>query len=326
MSADARAFWVVAPSRGELRPAALPSRGEGDVEVEALYSAVSRGTELLVFGGHVPASEHARMRAPFQDGDFALPVKYGYASVGRVVAGPPALRGRAVFCLYPHQDRYVVPAAAVCPLPGDVPPARAVLAANLETALNALWDAGAQPGDRISVVGGGVVGGLVAYLAARIPGCAVELVDLRPERAALAAALGVGFAAPARATGERDVVFHASGAPAGLVTALGLAGDEARVVELSWYGDRAVALPLGEAFHARRLTLQSSQVGRLPAARRARWDHRRRLELALSLLADPALDALFSGEVELVDLPAAMAGLGASAHLALRVRYGGPPA
>jgi threonine dehydrogenase-like Zn-dependent dehydrogenase len=318
----ARAFWTVAPGEGELRDEPIHAAGEGEVEIEASYSGVSRGTELLVWHGRVPASERERMRTPHQGGEHGGPIKYGYASVGRVVAGSGALRGREIFCLHPHQDRYVVPAAAVVPLPEGVPASRAILAANLETALNATWDAGIGPGDRVAIVGAGVVGGLVAYLAGQIPGCVVELIDRAPERARLARALGVGFASPATAQRDVDVVVHASGDPDGLTTALGLAGAEAIVVELSWYGDRAVAAPLGEAFHARRLTLRSSQVGAVPPARRPRWDARRRLGVALAMCADPTLDALIDGECGFDELPARMAALAAAPALCLRVRYG----
>jgi threonine dehydrogenase-like Zn-dependent dehydrogenase len=281
------------------------------VLVRALASGVSRGTESLVFMGRVPASQYRAMRCPFQAGDFPAPVKYGYAAVGVVEDGPAALLGRRVFCLHPHQDRFVVPAAAVLPLPDGVPDARAALGANMETAVNALWDGAPRLGDRIAVVGAGVVGALVGALAARLPGTAVTLVDLDPARADLAAALGCRFAAPEGAAGDCDLVFHASGAPAGLATALGLAGFEATIVELSWYGDRAVPAPLGEDFHAKRLSLRSSQVGSVAAARRARWTHRRRLALALDLLADPIFDRLLSGETPLAELPEAMARLAA---------------
>lgn len=318
---DAHAFWVTAPGRGEIRAERLPAAGCGDAVVRTLYSGISRGTESLVQAGRVPPSDYARMRAPFQAGEFPAPVKYGYANVGLVEAGPAALNGRTVFCLYPHQTRYVVPADALHVLPGAVPPGRAVLAANLETALNGLWDAGPLPGDRIAVVGGGTVGCLVAWLAGRIPGCIVELVDVAPARAAIAATLGVRFASPGSAARDADLVIHASGAPAGLATALELAGVEATVVELSWFGDRAVSLPLGGAFHARRLTLRSSQVGSLPPAQRPRWTHRRRLELALALLADPALDALISGESAFAELPAVLPTLAAGDALCHRIRY-----
>jgi threonine dehydrogenase-like Zn-dependent dehydrogenase len=320
---DAKACWLAEPGRAELRRETLAPPGPDEVLVRALHGGVSRGTEGLVFRGEVPASEHGRMRAPFQAGDFPAPLKYGYCSVGLVEAGPAALLGRAVFCLYPHQSRYVVPASAVRPLPDGVPPPRAVLAANMETALNAVWDAAPHPGDRISVVGAGVVGLLVAWLCARMPGCEVQLVDVEPARREAAEALGADFALPAEARGEADLVVHASGQPAGLATALGLAGFEACVLELSWYGSRAVALPLGEAFHARRLTLRSSQVGHVAAAQRARWSHARRMDKALSLLAEPALDRLITDSAPFEQLPAVLAALaaGPSSTLCHRIDY-----
>ncbi|HQZ37863.1 MAG TPA: zinc-binding alcohol dehydrogenase [Vicinamibacterales bacterium] len=323
MSDIARAFWVAEPGRGEIRDESLPAPASSDVVVRALFSGISRGTEALVFGGHVPPGEWTRMRAPFQTGAFPGPVKYGYASVGVVAAGPATLRGRTVFVLYPHQTRYVVPATAASVLPGDVPPGRAVLAANLETAVNGLWDARPHVGDRITVVGAGVVGCLVAWLAARMPGCAVELVDVNPNRAAVAHALGVPFATPQTAAREADVIVHASGSPEGLPIALALAADEATIVEMSWYGDRLVPLPLGEAFHARRLAIVSSQVGRIAPAQRARWDTRRRMAMVLSLLRHSELDALISGESPFEALPEVMArlALGPFDTLCHRIRY-----
>jgi NADPH:quinone reductase-like Zn-dependent oxidoreductase len=307
----ARAFWTTAAGAGEIRPVALAAPQPGEVLVRSLYSGISRGTESLVYRDAVPASERRRMRAPFQEGEFGGAVKYGYSNVGIVEEGPAHLVGRTVFCLYPHQTRYRVPAAAVQPIPGDVPPRRAVLAANLETAVNGLWDARPSIGDRICVVGGGVVGLLVAWLAAAIPGCVVELVDTNPARAAVAGSLGVAFAAVDRATPEADLVIHASGHPAGLQTALGLAGTEATVLEMSWYGSQPVTLPLGEAFHSRRLALRASQVGTLAPQQRSRWTHGRRLGLVLTLLADARLDALITGETPFEDLPALMARLAA---------------
>ncbi|HKW54356.1 MAG TPA: zinc-binding alcohol dehydrogenase, partial [Stellaceae bacterium] len=282
-----------------------------------------RGTENLVFAGRVPPSQYRAMRCPFQEGDFPAPVKYGYASVGVVEAGAAELVGKRVFCLHPHQERYVVPADAVIAIPDAVPDARAVLAANMETAVNGLWDAAPRIGDRIAVVGAGVVGALMAALAARLPGTPVELVDIDPARATLAAALGCGFALPENASDNADLVIHASGSAAGLATALGLAGFEAEVVEMSWYGDAAVAAPLGEAFHAKRLVLRSSQVGSVATAQRARWTHERRLALALDLLADPVFDRLVTGESRFDELPQLMAQLASAPQGALCqvVRY-----
>ena len=298
----ARALWYIGPGQGEIRQENLAAPGAEDVRVRALFGAFSRGTEALVLGGRVPESEYGRMRAPFMAGEFPFPVKYGYATVGRVEDGPAALLGRPVFTLHPHQDLFNVPASAAIALPEDLPPPRAVLAANMETALNAVWDAAPGPADRIAVVGAGVVGSLVAYLCGRLPGAEVTLIDINPARAELARALGVGFASPEAANGDCDLVVHASGYPSGLDTALVLAGDEATVLEMSWYGDAPVTASFGGAFHSRRLRLVSSQVGRIAPSHRPRWTHARRLAAALALLADARLDALLAPAVAFHDL------------------------
>ncbi|MFJ8714181.1 dehydrogenase [Streptomyces violaceus] len=322
MKHTARSFWIDSPGRGEIRDVTLPEPGEGEVLVRTLYSGVSRGTETLVFRGGVPVSQHTAMRAPFQEGDFPGPVKYGYLNVGLVEEGPEELAGRTVFCLYPHQSRYVVPAHAVTPVPDTVPAERAVLAGTVETAVNALWDAAPLIGDRIAVVGGGMVGCSVAALLARFPGVRVQLVDADPSRAAIAKALGVGFAGPADAEGECDLVVHASATEQGLARSLELLTAEGTVLELSWYGDRQVSLPLGEAFHSRRLVIRSSQVGTVSPARPNRT-YADRLAVALDLLADPALDALVTGESAFEELPDLLPRLASGEIPALchRVRY-----
>ncbi|MFB7321650.1 zinc-binding alcohol dehydrogenase [Streptomyces sp. NPDC056190] len=324
MIRSARAFWLTSPGHGEIRRTDLPEPGPGEVVVRALYSGVSRGTESLVFRGQVPESQYEAMRAPFQEGDFPGPVKYGYLSVGVVEEGPQELTGRTVFCLHPHQSRYVVPASAVTRVPENVPAGRAVLAGTVETAVNALWDAAPLVGDRIAVVGGGMVGCSVAALLARFPGVRVQLVDADPARAEVAEALGVGFALPGDALGDCDLVVHASATEQGLARALELLTREGTVLELSWYGDRRVALPLGEAFHSRRLVIRGSQVGTVSPARRSSRTYADRLALALDLLADPALDALVTGESAFEDLPEVMPRLASGEIPALchRVRYG----
>ncbi|MFJ3021535.1 zinc-binding alcohol dehydrogenase [Streptomyces tendae] len=325
MTRMARAFWLEAPGRGAIREVELPVPGADEVLVRSLFSGVSRGTETLVFGGRVPENQYTAMRAPFQEGDFPGPVKYGYLNVGVVEEGPERLVGRTAFCLHPHQTRYVVPAAAVTPVPPEVPAARAVLAGTVETAVNALWDAAPLVGDRVTVVGGGMVGCSVAALLARFPGVCVELVDTDPARADVAEALGAGFATPGEAAGDRDLVVHASATEAGLARSLELLRPEGTVVELSWYGDRRVALPLGEAFHSRRLTLRGSQVGTVSPARAATRTYADRLALALELLADPALDALVTGESAFAELPDLMPRLASGEIPALchRIRYDG---
>ncbi|TAM83035.1 MAG: zinc-binding alcohol dehydrogenase [Candidimonas sp.] len=305
----ARALWLEPPGRASVRGETLPERQPGELLVRTCYTAVSRGTETLVYTGAVPASEYERMRAPFQAGVLPGAVKHGYANVGVVEGGPPTWLGRSVFCLYPHQTHYIVPADAVIPVPETVPAARAVLAANMETAVNALWDAAPRVGDHISVVGAGVLGNLVAALCARLPGVHVELVDIDPGRARIAAALGATFALPEAAATERDLVFHASASSAGLNTALALAGREAEVIELSWFGTHAVAVNLGGSFHSRRLALRASQVGTVAPARAARWSHKRRLALALEFCADARLDALFAADAAFDALPDVMARL-----------------
>ncbi|MFF4823701.1 zinc-binding alcohol dehydrogenase [Streptomyces sp. NPDC001312] len=323
MNRSARAFWLTSPGHGEIRRTDLPEPGPDEVVVRALYSGVSRGTESLVFRGQVPESQYEAMRAPFQEGDFPGPVKYGYLSVGVVEEGPRELTGRTVFCLHPHQSRYVVPASAVTRVPENVPAGRAVLAGTVETAVNALWDAAPLVGDRIAVVGGGMVGCSVAALLARFPGVRVQLVDADPARVEVAEALGVGFALPGEALGDCDLVVHASATEQGLARALELLTPEGTVLELSWYGDRRVALPLGEAFHSRRLVIRGSQVGTVSPARSSRT-YADRLALALDLLADPALDALVTGESAFEELPEVMPRLASGEIPALchRVRYG----
>src|SRR5947199_2090853 len=303
----AKALWYVGDGRAELREEAVAPPGGGEVRVRALYGAISRGTERLVASGRVPASEYERMRAPLMAGAFPFPVKYGYATVGRVEEG--GTPGQGVFVLNPHQDEFTIPAKMAVPVPKAVPPARAVRAANMETALNALWDGVPGPADRIAVIGGGIVGLLIARLAARMPGTEVTLVDIVPERAALARALGARFAMPDEAPRDCDLVVHTSASPKGLATALALAGDEATIMELSWYGTGEVAVPLGEAFHSRRLRLVASQVGQVAPSHRSRWAYGRRLAAALALLDDPALDVLLAPAIGFDELPARIPAL-----------------
>ncbi|SON57611.1 L-threonine 3-dehydrogenase [Hartmannibacter diazotrophicus] len=318
----ATALWITGPGKADLRDTGIGALAPGEVEVEAVWSGISRGTESLVFRGMVPESEHERMRCPFQEGGFPHPVKYGYAMVGRLRRGPPDRIGQWIFCLHPHQDRFALPEEAAIAIPDTVPSERAVLAANMETALNIAWDAGFLPCDRIAVVGAGTVGLLTAWLAAQIPGVEVTVVDIAPERADIAHRLGCAFALPDEAPQDCDVVVHASATSEGLATALTACGFEARLVEASWYGERQVTLPLGGVFHSRRISLVSSQVGAVSPARRARRSHADRMRQALGLLAAPALDSLISGETPFSSLGEDYARILADpATLCHRIRY-----
>lgn len=322
---QAQAFWVTAPGRGEIRPVTLRAPAVDEVLVRTLFSAISRGTELLVFAGRVPADQRQAMRAPFQEGELPGPVKYGYLNVGVVEAGPPQLTGRNVFSLYPHQTAYVLPASAVLPIPDGVPAQRAVLAGTVETAINALWDAAPRVGDRACVVGAGMVGCCVARLLAQIPGAHVTLVDVNPARAPIAAALGVAFAAPDEIRGEHEIVVHASATAAGLQLCLNLSAPGGEVLELSWYGTTTVNLALGGDFHSRRLGIRASQVGTVAAARRGTRSSRDRLALALQLLHDPAYDCLLDGISAFTDLPGLLPGLAQRPGLCHLIRYDGEP-
>jgi len=301
--AEAEALWYVGPGRAEIRRERLSPLADGMVRVRALHGAISRGTESLIAAGKVPASEYQRMRGPYMGGNFPFPVKYGYATVGRVEAGSDALLGRTVFGLHPHQTYFDLPVEAAVPVPPEVPASRAVMAANMETALNATWDASPLPSGAIAIVGAGVVGALTGFLCARVPGAEVTLIDVNPAREELARALGLHFATPDSAPADCELVVHSSATAAGLATAINIAGDEATIVELSWYGAGIVPVPLGGAFHSRRLRIVSSQVGKVAPSRRATTSHRQRLELAIELLADPRLDALLTPVVPFLDLP-----------------------
>jgi threonine dehydrogenase-like Zn-dependent dehydrogenase len=298
----AEALWYVAPQCAEIRSERLPILRPGWVRVRTRFSGVSRGTEAIVFAGRVPESEYQRMRAPFMGGTFPYPVKYGYAAVGQVESGPEKLVGRTIFALHPHQTFFDVPAEAAILVPADIPAHRAVLAANMETALNAVWDAG-MPLGRVAVVGAGVVGTLTGFLLRQIAKADVTLIDINADRAVVAAALGLDFSTPDSAPPNCDLVVHASASEAGLTTALDLAADEATVLELSWYGSQGIRVPLGGAFHSRRLKLVSSQVGKVAPSHRATRTPRQRLETALALLADARLDALFAPALRFAELP-----------------------
>jgi hypothetical protein len=302
-----QALWYIGPGWAEIRTEKLVSPGLQELRVRSLWGALSRGTESLIFAGRVPPTEFERMRSPNMGGNFPYPVKYGYSIVGRAETGPPDLLGRIVFVLHPHQTLFNVPCASVAVLPDEVPPRRAVLGANMETALNAVWDGAPGPADRIAVIGAGVIGSLIAFLCRQIPGVEITLVDVNAARANIARTFGVTFAAPDQAPIDCDLVFHASATAAGLATAIACAGEESSIVELSWYGEGSVTVPLGAAFHSRRLRLISSQVGQVSASRRGRWTTKQRLAAAIRLLHDDRLDALIVPPVRFGELPARLA-------------------
>lgn len=305
----ATAYWTTAREQGELRSEEIEGPGPGDALVRALYSGISKGTEMVVHRGAVPPRVAEEMRAPHQEGNFPGPVKFGYLSVGVVEEGPEGWKGQRVFCLNPHQDRYVVPVKELTRIPDNVPSQRAVLTGTVETAVNALWEAGPRLGDRVAVVGAGLVGGMVATLLRTFPLQRLQLVDLDPDRKKLADTLNVDFTHPDDALADCDIVFHCSASQEGLERSLQLVGDEGDVIEMSWYANREVTLPLGEDFHARRLSIRASQVGVVARARRHRRTNADRLDLAVSLLSDPVFDAFLTGSSPFEELPDVVQGL-----------------
>lgn len=301
--AVSQSLWYVAPERIEIRSETLGPLPENSVQVRTVFSALSRGTESLVFKGLIPESEYIRMGAPFMGGKLPFPVKYGYSNVGRIELGPPELIGRLVFSLMPHQSIFQTDVTNILVIPEAIPAERAVLAANMETALNAIWDASPGPGDRIVIIGAGVLGCLIAYLCGHLPGAEVTLVDINPEREDIATKLGVRFSSPELAPKDCDLVIHCSASAAGLSSAIASAGEEATILELSWYGSNKVDVSLGGAFHSRQLKLQSSQVGHVSLSHRPRWSHRRRLAAALGMLSDSRLDSLLTKPISFESLP-----------------------
>lgn len=302
----ATAYWTVGPQQGELRSEDVPAPGPGEAMVRTLYSGISKGTELVVHHASVPACVADAMAAPNQEGDFPYPVKFGYLTVGVVEAGPDGWAGKTVFCLYPHQDRFVVPVGSLTVIPDDVPARRAVLTGTVETAVNGIWEAGPRLGDRVAVIGAGLVGGMVAKLLAGFPLARLQLIDVDPAKRAFADALGVDFSHPDDALPDCDIVIHCSASQEGLQRSLQLVGDDGDIIEMSWYADRAISLPLGEDFHARRLSIRASQVGMVARARRHRRTNADRLALAVSLLRDPVFDVFLTGSSTFEELPGAV--------------------
>ncbi|MEO1206144.1 MAG: zinc-binding alcohol dehydrogenase [Pseudomonadota bacterium] len=321
----ARALWYAGPGQLELRPEPVKHPNSHEAPVNTEFSGVSRGTERLILKGAVPEAEWAHMRAPLQCGEFPFPIKYGYCATGIVQLGPNELIGRRVFCLHPHQDVFNAPIEMLVPVPECVAAKRAVLAANMETALNGHWDAGSGPGDTIAVVGAGVVGLLVAAVACGITGSQTHVIDPNPARRDIAQALGATFHTEAPSELGADVVFHTSASDAGLSSAIALCGVEAKLIEMSWFGDQKTSVPLGGAFHRKRLQIISSQVGHVSPSRRIRWSYRRRLEMALTLLADPIFDQMVTEEIAFEDAPVALPKLlmRENAGLAPVIRYPG---
>ncbi len=328
----ARAVHFVAPRRVELRAVDLASPTGRRVLVATEYSGISSGTELLAYRGEMDPELPLDETLGALAGTFAYPFRYGYSAVGRVLRPAGALReGQLVFAFHPHQDRFVVDACQAVPVDG-VDPRTATLYPLVETALQVCLDAAPRLGETVVVVGLGAVGILVAALLGRA-GAGVLGSEPLAARRATATAFGVRAVAPdqlgeavARETGGRgaDLLVEASGNPEALAWSLALLAHEGVALVCSWYGTKPAVLPLGAAFHRRRLAIRSTQVSTLPAALTARWDRRRRAELAWRLVGELPLPVLATHEFPFEQAADAYACLDSAAgnpiHVALRYR------
>jgi 2-desacetyl-2-hydroxyethyl bacteriochlorophyllide A dehydrogenase len=303
----AAAVWFPRARSVELRTEELSEPGPDEVRVRAALSAISHGTEMLVYRGEVDAD--LALDLPTLVGGYGFPLKYGYASVGHAIAVGPDVRGvregDLVFALHPHQDEYVVPQSLVRPLPRGIAPEQGVFLANIETAINVVLDAKPRLGEVVAVFGQGVVGLLVTQLLRR-SGTRVVAVEPSPLRRSFAERCG---AEAAIAPGDRalvreftsgrgaDIAIEASGSPSALQEAIDCVAPEGTVVVCSWYGDKPVPLVLGGNFHRGRVRVISSQVGRIDPSLAPRWDRERRMELATELLGDLVLADLITHRI-----------------------------
>ncbi|MEM9277847.1 MAG: zinc-binding alcohol dehydrogenase [Pseudomonadota bacterium] len=300
-----------APYKAAIETVQIPEIKAENVLLKTLFSGISRGTESLVYAGKVPESEWKRMRCPFMSGSFAFPVTYGYACVCEVIGlgeKTSGLKpGDRVFVLHPHQDIFSVPESSCNLLPPSIPTSRAVLSANMETALNAVWDAEISGNPFCAIIGAGVVGLITAHAVRKVAGLDPVIFDLKPEKERHATEMGFRFI---NSSGidkteiqDFELIFHTSASAGGLQSAIDMAAFEAKIIEMSWYGENPVSLNLGGAFHSKRLKILSSQVGTIASAKRNKLDYAGRMQQAITLLDDPRLDTLLGSAIDFHDLP-----------------------
>lgn len=301
--AEAKALWFRTRGHAEILEERLPRLRPGWCRLHTLFSAISPGTERLVYSGEVPEDLHREMRCPYMGGKFPFPVKYGYSLVGKITEGPEDSIGSVVHVLHPHQDQCIVRTEHTFPIPPQVPPSRATLASNLETAVNAIWDSEVTIGEHALIIGFGAVGSLVARLLSFMSGIKLEIVDANPSKIALAEKMGFKACDPGSVSGNFDLAFHASRSSDGLQLAVDRVGFEGRIIELSWYGTNKISLSLGGTFHSQRKAILSSQVATPSRRQRSRWDHARRRSLVFELLERSEFDSHITHSVPFGGLP-----------------------
>jgi threonine dehydrogenase-like Zn-dependent dehydrogenase len=298
------ALWHRSASESEIITGDIRKEEGKELLVESFFSLVSIGTERTVALGMVPPEIREQMKVPYMEGSFSFPCKYGYSLVGKIIRGPAGLKNRFVHLMHPHQDMAWVHPSSVFPLPDGIPPRRAVLAGNMETAVNALWDSEISVGDSVLIAGFGIVGALIALLASCIPGVAIVVLETNEKRRSLAAKLGFDLFENFR-TGNTpfDAALNTTGDENALQICIDNTGFESQVTEVSFYGTKAVSVRMGGNFHISRKRIAVSQVSNLPLKKLARWDHLRRKQLVYNLLKDNRFDCLVENAVPFHDAP-----------------------
>jgi len=294
-------LWHLSKSQSAILSINQTKRKETDVEIKSLYSLISTGTERLVAAGQVPISLHQKMRVPYMKGHFTFPLKYGYSLVGEVQS-EGAWQGQLVHLMHPHQDRLWVEEAALTLIPKGLSPKVATLASNMETALNAVWDSQVTVGDRVVIIGFGMIGALVTRLLSLLPAVQVYVVEVNEYRQELVQEMG--FNLLPKGMQDFDCSFHTSASSSGLQQAIDLVGEEGTIIELSWYGARETTVQLGGNFHYQRKRIISSQVGQISSTKIARWTYKRRKKLVFDLLKNPVFEAHLTQELSLSEAPA----------------------
>jgi len=296
-----QALWHINPVSSDILRSE-PEIQKNQCLLQSKYSLISVGTERTVSMGKVPVDLHDSMAVPYMKGAFSFPVKYGYSLVGKVLKGPSEWMGRNVHLMHPHQDYCYSNLSDLFILPPTIPLKRATLISNMETAVNAIWDSQVSIGDRVVVVGFGLIGSLVALIVRQIPGVEVQVVEIDKSRQQVARSLGFGVSDSCKKN-HFDMAFHASGSATGLQNAIDAVGLEGPIIELSWYGNRKVDISLGTTFHSLRKQLISSQVSFIPSTKQSGWDFKRRKKTVLNLLHNPVFDHLLDTEVPFKESP-----------------------
>jgi len=318
-----RSLWHLSDSQSVIKENTAQNPSPSFLKIQSHFSLISTGTERLVACGEVPGSVHDDMKVPYMEGAFPFPIKYGYSLVGKVITEGHSMTGKLVHAMHPHQDFCLINESDLFEIHSNIPAQRATLASNLETALTAVWDAQVNIGDRVLIVGFGLIGSLIARLLSFIPAIYFQIIEIDKERIQHAEKLGFPVSAILRKHSKFDIAFHTSATAEGLQTCIDGVGLEGKIIELSWYGKKPVKINMGGSFHSQRKQIISSQVGKLPSKYNARWDMKRRKKVVFELLENALFDQQITHFIKFVDTPTFFADLraGKAKGLAYCIEY-----